>query len=315
MKLLLDIDPGVDDALGMIYLADAYHRGQIDIVAIGTIGGNTNVNQTTKNALKLCEMLNLDVPVARGADNPMLHALSSAEFIHGEDGLANTGLTPPNSRATNEHAVDQILRLSHEHTGELILLAFGPVTNLGIAFLRDPGLANRLQRVVLMGGGIDFGNVNAVAEANIYNDPEAARILFRSGVPLTMVGLDVTHQTVLVEEDLAPLSGIDNERARFAYNLVSHMMDAYAALDRPRECVLHDPLSAGICIDPSFVQTKRFYVDVETRGDIIRGMTVVDRCSNPGGIPNIDVAVAVDAERFVQTFMNSVLTWAKEGND
>lgn len=313
MKLLLDIDPGVDDALGLIYLADAYHRGDTDIVAIGTIGGNTNVAQTTRNALKLCELLNLDVPVARGADNPLLYALNSAEFIHGEDGLANTGLTPPKREATNEHAVDQILRLSREHTGELTLLAFGPLTNLGIAFLRDPTLAERLQRVVLMGGGVEFGNVNAVAEANIYNDPEAARIVFRSGVPVTMVGLDITHQTVLDDSHLEPLAEIDNERARFVRQLAGHMMDTYAALGRARCCVLHDPLSAGVCLDPSYVRSERYYVDVETRGEITRGMTVVDRRTVPGGSPTVDVPLAVDAERFVGDFMAAVHRWVENG--
>lgn len=312
MKLLLDIDPGVDDALGMIYLADAYHQKQIDIVAIGTIGGNTNVTRTTQNALKLCEMLNITVPIAKGADNPLLYALSSAEFIHGDDGLANTELEPPTTTATDEHAVDQLLRLSHALHGELTVLAFGPLTNLGIAFLRDPSLAERLERVVLMGGGINFGNVNAVAEANIYNDPEAARLVFRSGVPITMVGLDVTHQTVLTEADLAQLTGIDNGRSRFTQQLITHMMDAYAALGRPRECVLHDPLSAGVCVDPSFVTTEKFYVDVEIRGEITRGMTVVDRRADPDGEPYVDVAVAVDGERFVKAFMASVMSWVNK---
>ena len=312
MNLILDIDPGVDDALGMIYLADALHKGTIQISAIGTIGGNTNVTRTTQNALRLCELLGINAPVARGTETPLLYALNSAEFIHGGDGLADTNLTPPTRKATGEHAVDQLLRMSLEQPGEYTILAFGPLTNLGLAMLRDPGLAHRLQRVVLMGGGIDFGNVNAVSEANIYNDPEAARILFRSGVPITMVGLDVTHQTILTESHLARLAAFRNERADLTRKLIGHMMDAYEALGRPRECVLHDPLSAGVCVDPTYVTTRKYHVDVETHGELTRGMTVVDRRLVPAEPINVDVAVAVDAQRFVDDFMATLLAWAQD---
>jgi purine nucleosidase len=312
MKLILDIDPGVDDALGMIYLADAVRKGKLEISAIGTIGGNTNVTRTTQNALKLSEMLGWTAPVAKGTETPLLYALNSGEFIHGDDGLANTGLTPPTRQATGEHAVDQMLRMSLEKPGEYTVLAFGPLTNLGLAMLRDSSFAKRLQRVVLMGGGIDFGNVNAVAEANIYNDAEAARILFRSGVPITMVGLDVTHQTILLPKHLDVLAPYKNERAQLTRQLITHMMDAYAALGRPRECVLHDPLSAGVVVDPTYVTTKKYNVDVETRGEVTRGMTVVDRRSVPAEPANVDVAVAVDAERFVNDFMATLVAWAKD---
>jgi purine nucleosidase len=313
MKVLLDADTGVDDALGILYLAHAQHQGRVDVVASGTVGGNIHVDLSTRNTLKLWELVGLDVPVARGANKPLLAPLHEATHVHGDDGLANTNLAPPRRQETGEHAVDQIIRLSHEYPRELTVLAFGPLTNLGIAFVRDPQLAKRLKRVVLMGGAIDGGNVTPVAEANIANDPEAARMVYTSGVPITMVGLGVTHQTYLLEKDLEPLERLDNERSRFVLQIMRFMMDAYYELGHdPPICVLHDPLSAGVCVDPGLVRTRALHVEVETRGQFTRGMTLADRRARPASDPTVDVAVEVDAQRFVADFMQALQAWAQE---
>jgi inosine-uridine nucleoside N-ribohydrolase len=315
MKVLLDADTGVDDALGILYLARAQKQGRVDVVATGTVGGNIDVDLSTRNTLKLWELSGLEVPVARGANKPLLQPLHEATHVHGHDGLADANLEPPRAKPTGEHAVDQIIRLSHDHSGELTILAFGPLTNLGIAFVRDPKLAQRLKRVVLMGGALGNGNVTAAAEANIANDPEAARMVFTSGAAITMIGLDVTHQTYLLERDLEPLVKLDNERARFPLRLMRFMMDAYHELGHdPAICVLHDPLSAGVCVDPDLVRTEPLYVEIETRGQFTRGMTVADRRPKPAHAPTVDAAVEVDSRRFVADFMEAVLWWAQEGN-
>ncbi len=314
MKVLLDADTGVDDALGILYLAHAQHHGLVDVVASGTVGGNIHVDLSTRNTLKLWELVGLDIPVAAGANKPLLALLHEAKHVHGDDGLANTNLEPPRHEPTGEHAVDQIIRLSREHPGELTVLAFGPLTNLGIAFVRDPHLAERLQRVILMGGSVTGGNVTPVAEANIANDPEAARMVFTSRVPITMIGLDVTHQTYLLEEDLGALEKLDNERAHFALQLMRFMMNAYHELGyEPPLCVLHDPLSAGVCVHPDLVRTDRYHVEVETRGQFTRGMTIADRRPRPAQEPTVEVATGVDAQRFVTDFMDAILWWAQEG--
>jgi len=314
MKVLLDADTGVDDALGILYLAHAQNEGRVDVVATGTVGGNIHVDVSTRNTLKLWELAGLDVPVAKGANKPLLAPLHAAPHVHGDDGLANTNLAPPRSMTTGEHAVEQIIRLSHEHAGELTVLAFGPLTNLGIAFVRDPQLAERLERVVLMGGAIAAGNVTPVAEANIANDPEAARMVYTSGVPITMVGLGVTHQTVLLEEDLAALVRLDSDRARFVLHIMRFMMDAYHKLGHePPICVLHDPLAAGVCVDPGLVQTQPLHVEIETRGQFTRGMTIADRRARAAHVPTVDVAVKVDAERFEAQFMEALEGWARDG--
>ena len=312
MKVLLDADTGVDDALGILYLAHAQQRGLVNVVGTGTVGGNVHVDVSTRNTLKMWELTDLDIPVAKGANKPLLSPLREATHVHGDDGLGNTNLEPPQSQETGEHAVDQILRLSHEYAGELTLLAFGPLTNLGIAFVRDPDLAKRVKRVVLMGGSTQVGNVTATAEANIANDPEAARMVFASGAPITMVGLDVTHQTCLTEEDFEPFRGIDSERSRFVTRLARFMMDAYSKFGYdPPICVLHDPLSAGVCIHPDVVRTENLYVDVETHGRMTRGMTVVDARLRAAGEPNVDVAVEVDAQRFVEDFRQALAWWVR----
>jgi purine nucleosidase len=211
--------------------------------------------------------------------------------------------------------VDQIIRLSHEHPGELTLLAFGPLTNLGIAFVRDPHLAERIHRVILMGGCVTGGNVTPVAEANIANDPEAARMVFTSRVPITMIGLDVTHQTYLLEQDLQPLEELENERAHFVLQLMRFMMNAYHELGHePPLCVLHDPLSAGVCVHPDLIRTESYHVEVETRGQFTRGMTIADRRPRPAHEPTVDVAMEVDHQRFVKDFLDAVLWWAKSNH-
>jgi inosine-uridine nucleoside N-ribohydrolase len=311
MKVLLDVDTGVDDALGLLYLADAQRRGEVEIIASGTVGGNADVEKTTRNTLKLWEMVDLDIPVAKGANKPVLTELNAVPHIHGDDGLANTHLDPPHRQPTGEHAVDQIIRLSREYEGELILLAFGPLTNLGIAFLKEANLANRLKRIILMGGSLSGGNETPAAEANIYNDVEAAYIVFNSGVPITMVGLDVTHHTYLEEKDLAPLERIGNEQARFTLHLIRYMMQSYQNLGRKPQCVLHDPLSAGVCLYPDLVRTEKCHVDIETRGVLTRGMTVADRRPWPAHEANVDVALEVDATRFVTGYMAALLRWSQ----
>ncbi len=315
MKVLLDADTGVDDALGILYLAHAHHKGLVDVLATGTVGGNIHVDRSTRNTLKLMELSGLDIPVAKGANKPLLEPLHAAAHVHGTDGLAETNLAPPRTEETGEHAVEQILRLSHEYEGELILLAFGPLTNLGIAFVRDPDLAKRVKRVVLMGGSTQSGNVTATAEANIANDPEAARMVFLSGASITMVGLNVTHRTYFVEKDFETLKQIDNERSRFVMELMHFMMNAYAKFGwDPPLCVLHDPLSAGVCIHPEIAKCEKLFVDVETDGRFTRGMTVVDSRPAPAGEPNVSVAVEVDSQRFVSEMMDALVWWANQGD-
>jgi len=240
--------------------------------------------------------------------------LNTAPFVHGEDGLGNSFLSQPKRLPVNESAAEMILRLSHEYSGELTLLTTAPLTNIAVALLRDPDLAGRIRKLVIMGGAVFTGNVSAVAEANIANDPEAARIVFRSGMEMTLVGLDVTHEVYWEEADLEPLINIDNERSAFLLQIIRFISGAYESLTGWRRCVLHDPLAAGVCLFPDLVKTEQRYVDVELNGELTRGMTVVDRRGRtPLGEENMQVALEVDAERFKKQLMQSLLVWVQEG--
>ena len=313
-KLLLDADTGIDDALALFYLAHAQKQGQIEILGSTTVGGNVEVRQTTLNTLKIWEMLELDIPVAAGAKKPLMVPLNTAPFVHGDDGLGNTFLPAPQKFPSAESAADMILRLSHEYSGELTLLTTAPLTNIAVALLRDPGLAKRILNVVIMGGAVFTGNISAVAEANIANDPEAARIVFRSGMEMTLVGLDVTHEVYWEKEDLRALVKIGNERSGFLLQIIDFISSAYESLSGWKRCVLHDPLAAGVCLFPDLVKTEKRYVDVELTGELTRGMTVVDRRGRtPLGEENMLVALEVDAARFKTQLMESLLVWAQEG--
>ncbi len=310
MKLIADVDTGIDDALALVYLAHLQHQGRVQLLGCSTVGGNVHVDQTTRNTLKMWELLELDVPVARGAERPLLAPLNPAPYVHGEEGLGNTFLEPPQREAVPESADDLILRLSHEHAGELTLLTTAPLTNVALALLRDPGLAQRLQRIVIMGGALFTGNVSPVAEANIANDPEAAQIVFASGANMTLVGLDVTHQTYLEPADLGPLETLDTDRARFLLQIIGFITNAYGELSGWPRCVLHDPLAAGVAVHPDLVKTEFRHTAVEVQGTFTRGMTVVDRRGRHSEPPNLHVALEVDANRFKAEFLESLLAWA-----
>lgn len=311
MKLMVDVDTGIDDALALVYLAHLQSQGKVRILGSSTVGGNVDVAQTTQNTLRMWEMLGLEVPVAPGATKPLMAELNPAPYVHGDDGLGNTHLPPPRRESAPESADQMLLRLSEEHAGELTLLTTAPLTNIALALLRDPGLAKRLQRIVVMGGAVFTGNVTPVAEANIANDPEAAQIVFECGAPITLVGLDVTHQTYLEEPDLAPLEALENERSRFLLQIIRFISNAYEELSGWNRCVLHDPLAAAVAVHPELVHTERRHVSVETRGEWTRGMTVVDRRGRaPLGEANLDVALEVQAARFKAEFLESLLAWA-----
>ena len=314
IKLLLDVDTGIDDALALFYLADAHKKGEIEILGSTTVGGNVEVGQTTLNTINIWEMLDLDIPVAAGAKHPLMAPLNPAPFVHGDDGLGNTFLPAPKKLPSEESAAEMILRLSHEYAGELTLLTTAPLTNIATALLQDPSLASRIRKVVIMGGAVFTGNVSAVAEANIANDPEAARIVFRSGMEMTLVGLDVTHEVYWEEQDLKELVKIANGRSAFLIQIIDFISTAYESLSGWKRCVLHDPLAAGVCLFPDLVKSEKRYVDVELNGELTRGMTVVDRRGRtPLGEENMNVALEVDAKRFKTQLMESLLTWVREG--
>lgn len=312
-QILMDVDTGVDDALAII-LAHRWPRAQV--VAIGTVTGNTSAAQAATNTLKTLDALGAQTPVAVGAMQAMARGpFPSEENVHGADGLGDADLPAPTRAPTGEHAVDQLLRLVHERPGELSLYASGPLTNLGLALQRDPELPHLVKEVMVMGGAIvAAGNSTATAEANIYHDPEAANLVFAADWPVTLVALDVTMRALLRQDELAILRASDRPLARFTMRILSPYLKLYSQRFGFDAVTMHDPLAMALLLDPSLaLERVRLDTRVETAGELTVGMTVADRrpLIGPGyeqPIHPLDIPMEVDTPRFIAMLMDALLS-------
>jgi len=301
VPVLMDVDTGIDDALALLLAA---RSPELDLLGVGTVAGNVSAAVGAHNSLRVLEVAGATgVPVAIGTDRPLLAPVREATHVHGADGLGETDQPSPSTAPADEHAVDQLLRLSHAHPGELVVVAVGPLTNVALALTRDPALAERLGRIVLMGGSArSGGNRSPWAEANIASDPEAAEIVFASSAARTMIGLDVTLQVRLAEQDVELLAASGDPVGGFAAEILPFYLDAYERWSGKRRCAMHDPLAVAVAAQPDLVETFALPVHVELRGDRTRGMTVADlrsmmRGRDPGDGPYTDVALEVDVGR------------------
>lgn len=313
LHVVLDTDPGVDDTMAIFY---GLFSPAIDIVAIGCSWGNVSVDLTTRNALRLLEIAGRpEVPVARGAAKPLLGRMpGGGERIHGEDGQGNTNLPPPALKPVAGTAAEQIVRLAHQRPGELTLVAVAPLTNLAGALLLDPGIARLYREVVLMGGAfLTPGNVSSVAEANVWHDPEAAQMVLEAGWPVTLVGLDATHQVRLGQALLDRLRDSGSPVTAHLHRVSQHYLDVYQARWGQRECAMHDALALGVAADRSLAVDRRSaHVAVELRGSLTRGMTVADlRPDAAGGPGQAEVVLQADADRFLADWGATLMSAGK----
>jgi purine nucleosidase len=318
-KIILDTDPGADDALAILL---ALNSPELDVQALTVVAGNVVVEQGVENALKLVSVAGrCDVPVAHGAAQPLAQKLTTAEFFHGRNGLGEVELPAPACRADSRSAPDLIIELVRKYPQEITLVPVGPLTNLALAIQKDPAIVPLVKEVVLMGGALSGGNVTAVAEANIHNDPEAARAVFEAGWPLTMVGLDVTQRTLFTRADLERLAGTRGPQNDCAVNVLKFLVGLAEKLGSTGT-PMHDPLAVGAVIDRGLVETQEMRVEIETRGEFTRGQTVASRQNTSDrkvlrgdryvveGVeklePNARVAVGVDARRFIELFISRI---------
>jgi purine nucleosidase len=318
-KVVIDTDPGADDAMAILLALDS---PELDVKALTVVAGNVVVEEGLENALKLVSLAGrCGVPVARGAQHPLVQRLTTAEFFHGGNGLGEVSLPAPTCHADRRFAPDLIIELVHQYPHEITLVPVGPLTNIALAVAKDPSIVPLAKEVVLMGGSISGGNATAAAEANISNDPEAARVVFEAGWPLTMVGLNVTERTIFTAADLNELAKTHSLENDFAVGVLEFMVDLAAKLGADG-AAMHDPLAVGAVIDRSLITTEDMRVDVEMRGEFTRGETVASRHNSSDlkvlhgdryiieGIenvrPNVHVAVASDAQRFIQLFISRI---------
>ncbi|MCU1302723.1 MAG: hypothetical protein JWQ87_3007 [Candidatus Sulfotelmatobacter sp.] len=271
-RVIIDTDPGVDDALALLL---AMRSPELKIEAITPVAGNVPLELTLPNALRMVEIAGrTDIPVAAGARAPLVRRLVTAAYAHGENGLGGAVFPEPKTKPAKEPAAELIRQIVRKFPGEVTLLTIGPLTNIATALSTDPELAGMVRALVMMGGSLSGGNITPAAEFNIYVDPEAARVVFQSGIPITMVGLDVTRKTSLTEEHLRQLQGAQNPVSQAAATIARNAIEH----NRERGFIvgpnMHDSLAVAGFIDPSLLKLKEYYVDVETTGELTAGETL-----------------------------------------
>jgi inosine-uridine nucleoside N-ribohydrolase len=271
-RVIIDTDPGVDDALALLL---AMRSPELKIQAITAVAGNVPLELTLPNALRMVEIAGrTDIPVAAGAKAPLVRRLVTAAQVHGENGLGGAVFPEPTTKPVAEPAAEFIRQVVRKCPGEVTLVTIGPLTNIATALNSDSDLAGMVQNLVMMGGSLSGGNITPAAEFNIYVDPEAARVVFQSGIPITMVGLDVTRKTSLTDDHVRVLQAAQNPvsqaAAKIARNAIDHTR-AQGFLVGPN---MHDSLAVAAFLDPSILKWKEYYVDVETAGELTAGETV-----------------------------------------
>lgn len=319
-KIILDCDPGHDDAIAMLL---AHGNPNVELLAVTTVAGNQTLEKVTTNARGLARVGNITgVPFAAGASRPLLGPQLIPEAIHGDSGLDGPQLPEPGAPLEDMHAVNLIAQIIETHEpGEVMLVPTGSLTNIALFARMYPQLVERVAGVTLMGGGHHTGNMTPAAEFNILADPEAARIVFEQPWPLTMIGLDVTHQVLAVPERMEQLKAVGTDVSEFIAELVEFFGAAYMEERGYPGPPMHDPLAVAAVADPSVVRKIRAAIHVETEGSYARGQTIVDlrrswTDNDPSGLGRVDctdpgtpehyVAMDVDTDKFWELLLDAL---------
>ena len=298
-RILIDCDPGHDDAIALLL---ALASTELDLLGVTTVAGNQTLEKTTANAIRVLDFAGRDdVPIAAGADAPLLRDPFVAAYVHGETGLDGPDLPPPQREPMEQHAVDFLA----EHVAGTTLIAVGPLTNVALLLAHYPGA--RPERLVIMGGSIGLGNVTPAAEFNIWADPEAAARVFASGLDLTMIGLDVTHEALLMNDDAEGLraSGRTGRMVAELYDFFHRFhADTYGFGGSP----IHDAVAVAHAFRPDLVQTEHRHVAIDCASELNRGRTVVDLWRRTGEDPNAHVGVGIDGRAFIELLLDRLPT-------
>jgi len=301
--IIHDCDPGHDDAIALML---ALASPEVEVLGVTTVSGNQTLEKTTANAIRVLDHLGCrHIPVAAGSPRPLVRERSVAAEVHGESGLDGPELPAPSRAPAGEHAIDWTARMLREQPEPVTLVPTGPLTNIALLLARFPELEPRIERVVLMGGAIGEGNATPAAEFNIWADPEAARRVFSSSLQLTMVGLDVTHRALITQTHVERLAATGA-----AGRLTAELFAFYGRHHRRRYgwdgAPVHDAVAVGYVIDPAILETRRCGVRIDTGPELSRGRTYVDLWGAAGWEANCDVAVDIDAERFLALLVERI---------
>jgi purine nucleosidase len=301
-KVILDVDTGIDDAIAIML---ALASPELEVLGITTVSGNIDLESATKNTLKVLKLIGReDVPVYKGAVKPLWRSIRYAKEVHGDCGLAGQLSDIEPGAAQSLSAGDFIKAQIEKFPGEVTLIMTGPETNLGVLLMQDRDLAMNLKEIIVMGGVADGrGNESPVAEFNIAIDPEAADLVFHSGAPLTMVGLDVTRKALLRKSDIDALTATDQVKD-FVDLVTMEYRQRFAVVNGYEACLMHDPLAVAVAIDPSLVKCVHRYVGIETESRYCDGQTVCDFDERWGKTPNAEVCIELDTEGFLELLTN-----------
>ncbi len=310
-KMIYDGDPGHDDVMAILLAAG---NPRIDLLGVTTVAGNAPLEMTTRNALITMDIIGADIPVAAGCSAPLVRPLYTAPFVHGKSGLDGAKLFEPERKPIKKHACDFLIDTLMESEGDISIVAAGPLTNVALALRREPAIEKKIKQLVIMGGG-RFGNITPAAEFNIWSDAEAARILFESGIPKVMCGLDLTYQAVATPEMMEKITMLHTPVSEF----VNDFMTFYNANSKragKNGAPINDACCVAYLIDQNVFTTRHLRVDIETKGEFTYGMTCIDFFRMNSGKelkePNVYVGDKLDFELFWDMMISAIASLGQE---
>ncbi len=301
--IILDCDPGHDDAMAILLAA---YNPAIELLGITTVSGNGIIDKVTENALRVCALAKIQVPVAQGAGNAILGAVEAASDIHGETALDGAPLPAPTFALESIHGVDLIAQLVRKSSEKVTLVGTGPLTNIALFLKMYPELKSNIAHIVFMGGSASRGNRTPYAEFNIWMDPEALEVVLKSELPITMIGLDVTHQALITKEIFDKLEAMNTEVSKTMTGLMRFFAKTYNDVFEMPDPPLHDPLAIAVLIDPTVTKNRFVNVEIELNGTHTRGATVVDIYNRTGRKANVNVALELDFDKFWNMMLDAV---------
>lgn len=306
LPLLFDCDPGHDDAIALLM---AFASDRFDIKGVTVTGGNQTLAKTLNNARRVLSFANKTARIAAGCDKPLMRELEVAPQVHGDTGLDGPCLPESDLPVEDKHAVELMKEVLENSTELITMIATGPLTNVGLLLTMYPELKVKIKQIAIMGGAMVGGNWTSGAEFNILVDPEAAHIVFNSGLPIIMAGLDVTHKALIYKEDIERVRAIGKKVS----TMVAELLDFFAKFHQSmgyKGAPLHDACAVAYLIDPSMFTSKEYFVDIETHGEFTTGATVVDQFNRYGKKPNTTVLLDIKREKFVDLLVELVNHYA-----
>ncbi|HSB02449.1 MAG TPA: nucleoside hydrolase [Anaerolineales bacterium] len=304
-KILLDTDPGIDDACAILL---ALASPELSLEGLSIVHGNCSLEQATKNALSILELVNAShIPVASGCTLPLVQPSLLAPETHGDTGLGYARLPEPRRKPIGRHGIDFLIETILASPGEVTLVAIGPLTNVALAIRKEPRMVEAVKELIIMGGAIrQEGNTTALAEFNTYVDPHAAHIVYHAGIATTLVPLDVTYQCILTPEDVKRLQRIDSPVTKFVVDATRFYMEYHDEYQKIEGCVINDPLALALTFMPELCTYQELPVDVDLSGGISLGKTVADFYNYEKKAANLKVALGVRARDFIELFLERI---------